>query len=142
MNWGNSIVLSFVLFAVFIGTLVSVCMKQEINLVAPDYYKQELNYQKQIERLHNASQLLMKPDISISNSMLLVAFDQFNRIESGELKLIRPSNPEFDNSFILQATADSIQQFDLSNQPSGMYKAKMTWAMNGKEFFFEKIIYR
>ena len=44
MNWGTWIALSFVLFALFIGALVVVCVRQDINLVALDYYKQEIDY--------------------------------------------------------------------------------------------------
>ena len=57
MNWGKSIILAFVLFAGFIATLVVVCVREDISLVSKDYYKEELLYQDQIQRLNNASQL-------------------------------------------------------------------------------------
>jgi hypothetical protein len=40
MNWGKWIIVSFVLFAGFIGTLVTVCVRQDISLVSKDYYKE------------------------------------------------------------------------------------------------------
>ena len=48
MNWGKSIVLSFILFAAFIGTLVTVCIRQDISLVSKDYYEEELQYDKSV----------------------------------------------------------------------------------------------
>ena len=51
MNWGKSIVLSFVLFAAFIVTLVTVCLRQDISLVSKEYYKEELQYENQLTRL-------------------------------------------------------------------------------------------
>jgi hypothetical protein len=41
----------FILFAAFIGTLVTVCLRQDISLVSKDYYKEELQYENQLTRL-------------------------------------------------------------------------------------------
>jgi hypothetical protein len=142
MDWGKGIILSFVLFALFIGTLVVVCVRQDVNLVAQDYYKQELDYQQQIERERNAEELMSKPSMEVRDNFLNISFDGFGKIEKGEVKLFRPSNPDFDKSFVLSLSQDSLQQFDISAQPSGMYKARMSWSMSGKEFYFEKVIYR
>jgi|GEM_PF-1216131 len=38
MSFQKGIVFSFVVFGTLIAVLVTVCMKQEINLVYPDYY--------------------------------------------------------------------------------------------------------
>ena len=70
MNWGNWIAVSFVCFALFIGTLVVICVRQDISLVAPDYYKQELNYQKQIDRNQNTMNFTVKPEISVQDKFL------------------------------------------------------------------------
>ena len=47
MNFGKWIVVAFVFFSLFIGTLVTVCVRQDISLVSTDYYKEELIYQDQ-----------------------------------------------------------------------------------------------
>lgn len=141
MNWGKGIILSFVLFAIFIGALVAICVRQDLNLVAQDYYKQELDYQQQIERQQNASTLASKPNINVEDNFLNISFDNFSQLQKGEVNLFRPSNPAFDKSFVLSARRDSLQQFDISAQPSGMYKASMTWSSGGKEFYVEKVIY-
>jgi hypothetical protein len=141
MNWGKWIVVSFILFAIFIGTLVVVCVREDINLVATDYYKQELDYQQQIDRNKNTQALVVKPDISIVNSSLLISYKEFNRLKNGELKLFRPSNAAFDVTFELKPTADSVLTFDLQNRERGMYKAQLKWSMDDLEYYLEKIIY-
>ena len=141
MIWGKWIALSFVLFALFIGTLVTVCVREDVSLVAPDYYKQELDYQKQIERVQNAAQLQSKPEITISNHQLQVSFTNFGQIEKGELRLFRPSDSRMDKIFSLESTANSTQTFDVSAQQRGMYKASLNWTMAGKEYFIEETIY-
>ena len=141
MNWGKWIAVSFVLFAIFIGVLVTVCVRQDINLVATDYYKQELDYQNQIDRNKNAQALLVKPQIKITNNVLQVSFKDFNHVKNGELKLFRPSNPASDVTFELKPTADTLQAFDLQNRQRGMYKAQLRWSMNNKEYYLEEIVY-
>lgn len=141
MNWGKWIVVSFVLFAIFIGTLVAVCVRQDISLVATDYYKQELDFQKQIDRSKNAQSLASRPAISVVNNTLQISFKEFNRLQNGELKLFRPSNAASDFTLQLEASADSVLTFDIQNREKGMYKAQMKWSMDEKEYYFEETIY-
>lgn len=132
---------SFILFALFIGTLVIVCVRQDISLVASDYYKQELEYQKQIDRDRNTRALVVKPDISIVNNSVQVSFQEFGKIQSGELKLFRPSNAASDLIFDLRPTADTVVVFDLQHQERGMYRAQLKWTMRDQEYYLEKVIY-
>ena len=141
MNWGKWIAVSFVLFALFIGVLVTVCVRQDINLVATDYYKQELDYQNQIDRNNNAQALTVKPHIVIVNNAVQVSFKDFNHVNGGELKLFRPSNPAYDLIFELKPTTDTLQTFDLQTRQKGMYKAQLKWFMNNKEYYLEETVY-
>jgi hypothetical protein len=141
MNWGKWITVAFILFAVFIGVLVTICVKQDISLVATDYYKQELGFQQQIDRSNNVHQLINKPEILIVNNHVQISFKDFSSLQQGELKLFRPSNAKSDLVFQLKSTADTLQRFDLNSREKGMYKAKMKWSMNDKEYYMEKMIY-
>lgn len=140
MNIGKWIVASFVLFIGFIATLVTICMKQDVNLVSKDYYKEELAYQAQIERLTNAASLANKPEINIANRTLEISFSSLNEIQNGELKLFCPSNPKMDRNFVVQASG-APQRYNISDVTAGMYRARFMWTMNGKEFYFEKVVY-
>jgi len=140
MNWGKWIILSFVLFAAFIGVLVVICLRQDVNLVSEDYYKEELAYQQQIERMQNANRLTQKPTLSIAGQSLEVKFGQFDQIENGDVRLFRPSDARLDRRFVLQPSTGVMQRFDISGLPKGMYHAKMRWSMNGKEYFVENPI--
>jgi hypothetical protein len=141
MNFGKWILVSFIAFALFIGTLVTICVRQDINLVAPDYYKQELAYQKQIERMQNANALGSLPKFEFVNSNLAISFNDFSRINHGELKLFRPSDAQLDQTFEVHSSKDSVQIFDLEIPKRGMYKASLTWTMAGREYFVEETIY-
>ena len=51
MNWGKAIVLTFVLFAGFIGFMVFWMHRERVDLVRDDYCQTEVVYQKQIDRM-------------------------------------------------------------------------------------------
>ncbi len=140
MNWGKSIIAAFVFFAIFIFTLVYVCVKQEIPLVSKDYYEREINYQQQIQRLNNAELLVKKPTFHKVGSNLNVTFNQFDLVDDGELTLFRPSDLKFDTEFSFHKQQDSILQLDVRKLPAGMYRAKMQWTMAGKEYYVEEIV--
>ena len=140
MNWGKGIVISFILFAAFIGVLVAVCVREDVNLVSKNYYADELAYQQQIERINNTLQLQEKPDINVVNGVMEVKFNQFNAMEEGEIKLFRPSDVRLDKQFKLLPSDQKAQQFDVRALPAGMYRIKMLWSMNGKEYYIENVI--
>jgi hypothetical protein len=140
MNFGKWIVVAFILFALFIGTLVTVCVKQDVNLVSKDYYKEELNYQDQIDRISNTKHLANKPRITKVDGKLQVAFRDEVTLQKGELKLFCPSNPKMDKHYEISITNGNAQIFDVSALHSGMYKAKLLWTMGGQEYFLEEII--
>jgi hypothetical protein len=142
MNWGKSIVVSFILFAGFIATLVTVCVREDISLVSKDYYNEELVYQNQIVRMQNTNALDKRPAIKVLNpTTIQVDFNQFNEVEKGELKLFRPSDSTMDRKFELRSSDTSVQLFPIDVLHKGMYRARMQWTMNGKEFFIEQVIY-
>ena len=141
MNFGKWIVVAFVLFAMFIGTLVTVCVKQDISLVSKNYYNDELVYQDQIKRISNTNQLLKKPGISKLDNKIRIVFDQQFKIQKGRVKFFCPSNPEMDKDFDLDIAGDNSQVFNSDSFQKGMYKAKLTWTMDGKEYYYEEVIY-
>jgi hypothetical protein len=140
MNWGKSIVVSFILFAAFIGTLVTVCMRQNVDLVSKDYYREELAYQDQILRMNNVNELAKKPEIEKSGLFLSIDFQQFHEIESGKLKLFSPSDPKKDKVYVLKASKEQQQLIPVGNVAKGMYRARMQWVMHGKEYFIETVV--
>jgi hypothetical protein len=140
MNWGKWIIVAFVLFTGFIAILVTVCMRQEINLVSKEYYREELAYQDQILRMNNANKLDKKPAIQKAGTFLTIDFDHFNKIENGKLKLFSPSDPKKDKVFILNASEGNQQSIPVDNLAKGMYRAQMQWNMNGQEYFVETVV--
>jgi hypothetical protein len=138
MSWGKGILLSFIFFAAFIITLVVVCVRQDVTLVSKEYYQEEIAYQQQIERMNNAAMLEKRPIISVTESFVQIDYGNFKQLEKGKLDLFCPSNMDFDKSFELRKMPS--QKFMVGNLKKGLYRARLLWTMDGKEFFIEQVI--
>ncbi|MBX2963859.1 MAG: FixH family protein [Cyclobacteriaceae bacterium] len=142
MNWGKGIVVAFVLFAAFLAIMVTIMMRQDIGLVSKNYYAEDLAFQEQYERKQNTEQLAVKPEVLIEESMYLkVLFYSDKFVEGGELKIFRPSSDKLDQQIQLKASSDSVQVFTLQPLAQGTYRVKMTWTMDSKEYYIEKVIF-
>ncbi|MCK6616367.1 MAG: FixH family protein [Cyclobacteriaceae bacterium] len=141
MNWGRWIILSFVLFAGFIGVIVAISMRQDVNLVSKNYYQDELAYQQKLDRKNNTEQLSVKPEISVlDNQYLKIYFPEAKFIEQGTVQVFRPSSDKLDQQFKLQASADSVQLFQMNRLEPGAYRVKLEWTMEGTDYYLEKFI--
>ena len=141
MTWGKSIILAFSLFGAFIATLVTVCVRQDISLVTKDYYKEELVFQHQIDRVKETALLSEKPFIQVEGKKLLkITYGDFSAVDQGALELFRPSDPGMDKAFALKKTSERTQFFSTQGMVKGMYRARLRWNMRGKEYFVEQVI--
>lgn len=138
MSIGKWIVVVFIVFAGFIGTLVTICVKQDISLVSKEYYKEELAYQQQISRLSNTAALKNKPEVIVTPDFIQLTFDSAYTITQGELKLFCPSDAKMDRTFKL--TGNKSATWPLTNMKPGMYRVKLSWSMNEKEYYQEEIV--
>lgn len=139
MNFGKWIVVAFIAFALYIAVLVAVCVRQDVNLVSKDYYRDELKYQQKLDQINNANHLSRLPSIAIENGQATISFGEDQHVQSGKLKIERPSNEKLDRHFSL-SPEQSTQEFRLGNWQHGLYRASVTWTMAGKEYYFEKQI--
>lgn len=136
MKW---IVGAFVFFGLFIGTLVTISMRQDISLVSKAYYEDELKHSEKMTRQTNAAALVEQPQVSVENQQVKVAHSRLTDFTNGKLAVQRPSDAKLDQSFEISPT-DTVQYFSLTVSEPGLYRAILTWSMDGKEYQFEKLI--
>ena len=137
MKW---VVAAFVFFALFIGTLVFISVRQDIGLVSKDYYQDELKHSEKMAKQVNASQLSEQPQMTFENNSLKIVFPLFSTIEAGELKVQRPSDERLDQQFEIAARGGDSQSFELKVWEKGLYRVSLTLTMEGKEYYFEKLM--
>ncbi len=131
---------SFIAFALFIGTLVAVCVKQEIPLVSANYYQEDLRYDQKLLHKKNAEALAELPVVSVDNQSLSLTFSQMALVQEGLIKLNRPSDSRLDQAFRFDHSLASPHAFAISLPQRGLYRLSIQWKMNGKEFFVERNI--
>jgi hypothetical protein len=139
MNIGKWIIVSFILFGLFMAGLVIVCMRQEISLVSTNYYDEELQFQHQIDRAHNANLLERKPSVEVNGRMLTLAWNQRTPVTDATVNLFCPANAKMDRTFKLNGEQNK-QSIALDDLGHGMYRVKLRWSMNNMEYFQEQVI--
>ncbi len=137
MKW---VITAFIFFALFIGTLVVISIRQDIGLVSKNYYQDELKHGEKMIRQTNASQLTEQPRLTFENNSVTVAYPHLSTIESGELRVQRPSDERLDQQFEITAGEQDSQSFELKVWEKGLYRVSLTWKMEGKEYYVEKLM--
>lgn len=145
MNWGYKIVLSFIVYAAIIFTMVFISINQDVNLVADDYYKQEIAYEDQITRMKNSQSLENPPQIRIDRELAQISvsfpLDLTRIVEDGSIHLYRPSDASQDLVFGLRLNNEGYQHISMANKSRGLWKVKLSWTgSGGKEYYEEKVL--
>lgn len=142
MNWGKSIVLAFALFIAFILWLVIRTVRQDVDLIADDYYAQELQYQDKINAMQNIQPYLDSIIVKRTNDQLQFRFPKpLLAGADGEIYFYRPSSIELDKRFALQADTSGIQNINVSQLSTGKYLIKISWTSGGNAYYFEQDIF-
>ena len=141
MNWGTGVVIAMILFMAFILSFVykSVVMKEyQHELMSEDYYRDELHYQEEIDKINNASELEENVKIIRSENGILIEFpkgldsDQI----TGKISLLRPSNKKLD--LIVDIALKSSKQLIQEDQlVSGKYLVIIDWKNGEDEYMFK-----
>jgi hypothetical protein len=136
MNWGKSIVLGFVMFISFIGILAYKMIIAKVDLVKPDYYQSELDYQKKFEILKNSEKISADSIISYMAENDLINLNFPYEIEEGEMHFYRPSDKNLD----LKIPFNSTDKFTYNTQnlANGYWKIIVIWKHNQKQYTVEK----
>lgn len=142
MSWGIRIIVLYVSFMILIVTMVVVSSSSKAELVAKDYYAQELNYQQRITAISNEQELNESISHELRNGNFILSFPTANRSTefNGELVFFRPSDSSKDVKLKLNFDEQGRQVIDTRSYTKGVYKICISWHNNGKEFYKEEVI--
>lgn len=137
MDWGKGIVLTFVVFAGIIISMVTICMKQDdLHLVTQNYYEEEIRYQEHIDKVDNATALGLD---AFTYDGRAKGVDLHLPVGSkGELHLFRPSDARLDQKLALDIVDEHALFVDLKDLKPGYWRIKLTWSADGKSYFQEE----
>lgn len=136
MNWGKAIVLTFVVFAGFIGFMIYRMCLQRIDLVRDDYYQTEMAYQQQINRLTRTAQLAESPAVRFDAARQQLYFSLPDKgLAGGKLTFYRPSDRRQDLIVPLTPGQTSLSTARLAK---GFWRVQLSWSVDGQEFYHEQ----
>jgi len=145
INWGTGIVIAFGLFMTFILFFVFKVQsdsKYDNELVVDEYYKQELKFEKQMEKEQNASDMSEKIEISTSEAGIQILFpsDLNLTLIQGKVSLYRPSNKKLDFEVPISLSGPHLL-IPKNTLVGGRWDISIDWTYDGKEFLNKKTIY-
>jgi hypothetical protein len=142
IHWGYRVAVLYTGFASLIIFLVSLTFRENIDLVTPDYYAQELKYQEKKESIERNNRLENPARISRTKEQAVVIFPaNFNPGDiTGTIHIFRPSDKELDFQLAIRPDDNNYQIIDLKTLTRGLYRIKVSFKVNGEEYFLEEQI--
>lgn len=142
MSWGIRITILYLSFVAMIVTMIVLCSGENIELEHKDYYARELKFQDQIDAATNEQALsesiqhqVMADHVELS----LPATMQGNDLK-GELYFYRPSDAKLDLKIPIAFDQNGKQSIARSKFSPGMYKLRMNWTTNNKNYYKELVL--
>lgn len=140
ISWGYRVAILYCSFVAFMLFLVFKSHSEDFSLVSKDYYKQEIQYQQQIDKQKNSAALSEKLGIEFSQAENKVRFSFPKNKTSikGEILFYRPSNSKQDLKVAIQPNAENQQDVSFASLQKGLWRVQVNWTSGGTEYFDEK----
>ena len=142
MNWGWGIAILFATFIVLLIGFIILGTLNRFDLVSKDYYNEEIDYQKQIDRIirsHTLAQSLTW-HYDKMNQIITINFPATTdpRKIIGKIVFFRPSDAKQDRLISVQPDSRGRQQIDVHMLSSGFWRIKVFWQLESSEFYHEE----
>ena len=94
LSWGKRIAMLYIGFVALVAVMITMSMRQKIELVSPDYYDRELVFQNKIDEMNNANALSERVSHIITDNAFVIQFPtQFKGSTlNGDVLFFRPSD--------------------------------------------------
>jgi hypothetical protein len=138
MNWGNKLVVVFIVFAALMATLVYKATQTKFELVSKDYYQDELRYQDKIDGAANASRQLPL-SVFIKDGQVHIKFPmaEKNKEITGEAWFYCATDAYKDKRVALSVDPNGLETIELKRFIKGSYVVKISYEIAGKKYYAE-----
>ncbi|MDO6429478.1 FixH family protein [Flavitalea sp. BT771] len=140
ISWGNKLLLVFAAFGGMISFMVYRCMQTPVDLVAKEYYKDELSYQQVIDARQKTLALSTGVTLRQAAEAITVTLPQEMRNTGvkGSIQFYCPADAGRDRRFALQTDSAASQYIAAGIIKPGRYTVRVQWESNGVRYFEEK----
>ncbi|MES2566871.1 MAG: FixH family protein [Bacteroidota bacterium] len=142
MNFGNKITILYLSFVSLIITLVTLCYKQDVELVSADYYAEEIQFQDKIDATSNAKKSESSIHHLVTENEIIFTVDSAMQSKDlkGTITLFRPSDSKMDMSYLMEFR-NNQQIIESKTLTRGIYKLQLSWVSNKIPYFKEEVIF-
>ncbi len=139
--WPISIVVFFAIAIAFSICFVTWVVRLRDDLVSPDYYEREVRYQTQLDSMNRSLSVASKTVVTFEpaqQAIIITLPEASNAATKGSIHLYRPSDARLDRELPLQLTSNGTQRLDASKLADGLWKVRVKWTVDGKDFFLDQ----
>lgn len=140
LNWGWKIALVYIGFVVLILSFVFRARSEKIDLVAKDYYEQELVFKDKMEASANANEVSEQIEVSVENGLIQIQLPKqySTQIKEANVHFYCPSDASNDVKLNLNPDEHAHQIIPTNALNAGNYYAKIQWVADGKNYYIER----
>jgi hypothetical protein len=146
ISWPTGIIIAITAFVIFILSFVykvTFMPEYDHHLVSEEYYKDELNYQQEINKENKGVALKENIKIKKDSLGLTIIFPvEFEPSKiNGTISFVRLSNDKIDFNIPIKLTSNEILIKD-EKLVEGRWDVKIEWNVNDVDYLYkEKLIY-
>jgi hypothetical protein len=140
MNWGNKLLITFIIFGAGIFYLVYRSMTTNFELVEKDYYKTELHYQQVIDGSNRAGALNSPVKLEQRENYILLQLpeEMKNKKITGDVFFYCAYDEKKDKRLPLKVDVEGAQVFQPGTITPGNYTVKINWSSDSNNYYTEK----
>jgi hypothetical protein len=141
-NWGTKLIMVFSIFVLGMVALVVMSMRQKVDLVAKDYYKDELRYQEVLNATNLANGLSAAVKVTKEANAISIQLPQemSSAAVKGNVFFYCPSDATKDQHIPLVVDSKGLQWVDLPKLKPGKYIIKISWEFDKKQYYAEQTL--
>ena len=139
--WPYGIILTFAIFISGTAALIIIACTHQTDLIAANYYEQEIRYQGQLDRIGRARQLDQQASVTYNAGQRQITVSLppgHARDATGSIHLYRPSAAGLDQRVKLELNAHGAQTIDATPLRAGLWKVKVLWSVGSEEYFIDE----
>jgi len=140
MSWGNRLLLVFIAFTGLMSYMTYRCMQTPVELVAREYYRDELAFQKVIDGSNNANALSRSVAISEKSGKIIIEFppEMRNCLLTGDILFYHAANEARDRNVKMHVLSGGKLELDRNLTGPGQFTVKITWNSQSKNYYSEQ----
>jgi hypothetical protein len=138
--WPVCLIGFFTLAILGCAGFVVFCVSNPTELVATDYYEQEIRHQSQMERAGRGTELgsLASLEYDAGRRVIALSLPVTHAGASGHIHLYRPNDAALDRTIELKLDEHGRQQVDAAALRAGRWNVRVTWSAAGKDYSLDR----